>query len=268
VRGYYDDDSMIRRVHRERVVALSGSRALLMQAAHPVAFTGFFVSTSSLRDPYARLERTARVIDTVVFGSKQAADRATRRVRATHSRVRGVLDRDAGRFPAGTPWAADDPELLLWIVATLADSGMLVFERYVRRMTRDERERYWQDFRLLGSLFGLAPSDMPATHRELRAYMHEMLTGDVLHVTEQARELGITIVLHPPVPLVLQPLLQLANFVTVGLLPRRLRREYGLAWDPIRGIVHRGGAEYARRLVLPLLPGWARYSPRRLAQPA
>jgi len=50
---------MIRRVEREHVVRLAGRRALLMQAAHPVAFTGFFMSTGALDDPYKRLRRTA-----------------------------------------------------------------------------------------------------------------------------------------------------------------------------------------------------------------
>jgi len=38
--GYFDDSSVLRSVHRERVVALSGPRALLMQAAHPLAVVG------------------------------------------------------------------------------------------------------------------------------------------------------------------------------------------------------------------------------------
>ena len=41
------------------VVAFAGPRALLMQAAHPVAFAGFFAATTALDDPYPRLERTA-----------------------------------------------------------------------------------------------------------------------------------------------------------------------------------------------------------------
>ena len=53
--GYFDEDSMLRRVHRESVVALSGPRALLMQAAHPVAFAGFFAHTGALDEPYERL---------------------------------------------------------------------------------------------------------------------------------------------------------------------------------------------------------------------
>ena len=57
------DSAMIRRVHREHVMALAGPRALLMQAAHPVAFAGFFAHTGALDDPYARLERTANVMN-------------------------------------------------------------------------------------------------------------------------------------------------------------------------------------------------------------
>ena len=258
--GYFTDDSMIRRVQREQVVALTGPRALLMQAAHPVAFTGFFLSTGALEDPYKRLRRTAAVLDTITYGTRADADRATARVRAVHRRVRGTLPEPAGRFPAGTPWAADDPDLLLWIIATLADSGLLVHQRYVRGLRRRERQAYWDDHRVIGSLFGLTDAEMPATIGDFEAYMHDMLAGDVLHVTPQARELAIDIVLRPPVPLLARPLLELANFITVGLLPARLRREYGFRWDPVRGLAVRGGAEYVKRLLLPVLPARLRYA--------
>jgi uncharacterized protein (DUF2236 family) len=260
--GFFDDDSMIRRVHREQVVALAGARSLLMQAAQPVAFVGFFMSTGALDHPYERLRRTAAVLETVVWGEREAAERATARVRAVHSRVRGTLPEAVGRFPAGTPWAADDPELLLWIIATLVDSNLLVYERYVRPLRSEEREAYWSDFRTVGSLFGLRDTDMPGSIGELEDYVQEMLDGDVLHVSEQARELGIRIVLRPPVPLVARPLLELANFITVGLLPADLRRQYGLRWDPLRGLMLRVGAEYTRRVVVPVLPRRVRYAAR------
>src|SRR5919112_4099628 len=148
--GYFDDDGMLRRVHREWVVAFSGPRALLMQATHPVAFAGFFAHTGALDEPYERLNRTAQVMDTIGFGSRADADRATRRVRAMHRRVRGVLAVPAGRFPAGTPFAADDPELLLWVLSTLVDSALVVYERYVGSLSTPERDAYWQDYRVIG----------------------------------------------------------------------------------------------------------------------
>jgi len=262
VDSYFDDTAMIRRVHREQVVALGGPRALLMQAAHPVAFAGFFASTEALEDPYPRLERTAAVLDTIVFGRRADADRATARVRRVHSRIRGRLIERAGRFPAGTPWSADDPDLLLWILGTLAQSSLLVFERYVSSLSPGERDGYWRDYRVLGRLFGLRARDMPSGWEGLSDYLEAMLASDTLWVSPQARKLGVQIVLRPPVPLAARPLLELANFVTVGLLPAELRRQYGLGWDPVRGLVHRGGAEYTRRVLLPLLPGRLRWGHR------
>ena len=252
--GYFTDDSMLRVVHRESTVALSGQRALLMQATHPVAFAGFFAHTGALDEPYERLNRTARVMDTIGFGSRAEADCATRRVRAMHRRVRGAIAEPAGRFPAGTPYAADDPVLLLWILATLVDSALLVYEKYVRRLSRDERDAYWQDYRVIGNLFGLAGDEMPGTIEAFDAYMQDFLSGEDLFITDEARELAVRIVMRPPVPLKARPLLELANQITVGLLPARVRRGYGLRWDPVRSVALHGGAQYVKRIVVPVLP--------------
>jgi uncharacterized protein (DUF2236 family) len=252
---------MLRRVHREWAVAFSGPRALLMQATHPVAFEGFFAHTGAMDAPYERLARTAKVMDTIAFGSREDADRATRRVRAMHKRVRGELAKPAGRFPAGTPFAADDPELLLWVLATLVDSALVVYDRYVGSLSHADRDAYWQDYRVVGRLFGLREDEMPHDIHAFDAYMERMIEGDDLFVTSAARELAIEIVMRPPVPLVRRPVLELVNFVTVGLLPSRLRRQYGLHWDPLRSLALRGGAAYAKRVLVPLAPQGLRVVP-------
>jgi uncharacterized protein (DUF2236 family) len=252
--SYFTDTSMLRRVHRELAVAFSGPRALLMQATHPVAFEGFFAHTGAFDAPYERLRRTAQVMDTIAFGSREDADRATRRVRAMHKRVRGELAAPAGRFPAGTPFAADDPELLLWVLATLVDSALVVYDRYVASLSDDERDAYWQDYRVVGRLFGLQGDAMPEDIAAFDRYMRGMIDGDDLFVTSAARELAIDIVMRPPVPLARRPVLELVNFMTVGLLPARLRKQYGLSWDPLRALALRGGAEYAKRVLVPLAP--------------
>jgi uncharacterized protein (DUF2236 family) len=259
--GYFGDDSMIRRVQREFVVAFAGPRALLMQAAHPVAFAGFFASTTALEDPYPRLQRTAMVLRDVTWGTREQADRSTARVRAVHARVRGTLREPVGRFPAGTPWRADDPELLLWIIATLVDSNLLVYERYVGALTAGEREAYWQDFRSVSELFGLSRADSPPDFAAFRAYLRGVLASGDLDVSDQARELAVDIVMRPPLPPHLLPVRELVNQVTVGLLPREVRRLYGFRWDPVRAAAVRGGQEYVRRLVVPLLPDRVRLAP-------
>ena len=262
--GYFDNDSMLRRVHRERALALSGPRALLMQAAHPLAVSGLLAHSSALDEPYQRLARTAETLSIIGFGSRWDADTVTRQVRAMHRRVSGALPEAVGRYPAGTVYRADDPALLLWILFTLVDSGIVVYRRYVRDMSRDEEAAYWQDYKTVGRLFGLRQRDMPRTLDDLDAYRRRMLEGDELHVTEWARRRARKIVLEPPIPWTARPLVEAVNFTTIALLPDRIRREYGFSPLPpafLRKALVRGGSEYAKRLVIPLLPSRLRLVP-------
>ena len=262
--GYFTDDSMLRRVNRERALAIAGPRALLMQAAHPLAVSGLLAHSTALEEPYERLARTAQVLDTIGFGSRRDADRITARVRAMHKRVRGALPRDVGPYPAGTPYRADDPELLLWVLFTLADSATTVYRRYVGRLSRAERAALWQDYRVVGRLFGLRDRDMPAGLAELDDYRREMLEGDRLFVSDWARERARAIVLEPPVPWPARPLLELSNFVTIALLPDRIRDQYGFSRLPpafVRKALVAGGAEYVKRAVVPVLPERLRLIP-------
>jgi uncharacterized protein (DUF2236 family) len=264
MRGLFDDNSLLRRVHRERALALAGPRALLMQAAHPLAVAGLLAHSTALDEPYDRLARTAEVMTTIGFGARADAERAGRRVRAMHGRVRGRLAAAAGPFPAGTPYRADDPELLLWVLFTLVDSGLVVYRSYVGPLSRGEEAAYWDDYRVVGRLFGLRAADMPRTLADLDDYRQAMLAGDRLEITPWARERARSIVLEPPVPLVAQPLVETVNFITIALLPDRIREGYGFSPLPpafVRRALVRAGAEYVRRGVLPFLPERLRLVP-------
>jgi uncharacterized protein (DUF2236 family) len=262
--GYFNDSSMLRRVHRERALALAGPRALLMQAAHPLAVSGLLAHSTAVDDPYERLARTADVLGTIGFGERADANRVSREVRAMHRRVQGKLRSGVGPYPAGTEYRADDPELLLWVLFTLVDSGLVVYRTYVGSLSREEETAYWADYRVVGRLFGLRVGDMPRTLADLDDYRRSMLEGDRLFLTDWARERARAIVLDPPVPWMAQPLLETVNFITVALLPDRIRREYGFAPVPpvlLRKALVRAGGEYVKRAVVPLLPDRLRLVP-------
>jgi uncharacterized protein (DUF2236 family) len=262
--GYFDDDSMFRRIYRERAVALSGPRALLMQAAHPLAVFGLLAHSSALDEPYERLARTAETMNTIAFGSRSDADRITRRVRAMHRRVSGQIPEQIGSYAAGTAYRADDPELLLWVLFTLVDSALVVYRRYVHSLSRAEEAAFWEDYKVVGQLFGLALGDMPATLDELDAYRTRMLEGEELLVTDWARRRARQIVLAPPVPLLARPLLETVNFVTIALLPDPIREQYGFSPLPpavMRKALVAGGADYLKRAVIPFLPNRLRLVP-------
>jgi uncharacterized protein (DUF2236 family) len=248
---------MLRRINRERVMALSGPRALLMQAAHPLAVVGLLAHSSGLDDPYDRLARTAEVMNTIGFGSREDANRVTRHVRAMHRKVHGRIKEPVGRFPAGTEYRADDPDLLLWVLFTLIDSSLVVYRAYIGELSREDETALWKDYRVVGRLFGLRAADMPRTLADLEDYRRSMLEGDTLYVTPWARERARAIVMEPPVPVAARPLLETANFVTIALLPDRIREMYGFSALPpvfVRKALVRAGAEYVKRGVLPFLP--------------
>ncbi len=262
--GYFTDESMLRIVQRERAIALSGPRALLMQAAHPLAVKGLLAHSTAVDDPYDRLARTAEVMSTVGFGTREDADRVTKGVRAMHRKVRGTISEPVGPYPRGTGYRADQPDLLLWVLFTLVDSGTVVYRKYVDSMSRAQEAAYWEDYKVVGELFGLARADMPETLGDLHEYRREMLEGDALHVTDWARRRARSIVLSPPVPWMARPLLETVNFITIALLPDRMRAEYGFAPLPpafVRKAMVAGGAEYVKRVVVPFLPDRLRLTP-------
>jgi uncharacterized protein (DUF2236 family) len=257
--AYFDDSSMLRRVQREFAVALSGPRALLMQAAHPLAVAGLLAHSNALDEPYDRLARTAQVLNTIGFGSRRDADRVTARVRAMHRRVRGRIPEAVGPYPAGTPYRADDPELLMWVLFTLIDSATVVYRKYVGRLTAADEAELWEDYRVVGRLFGLRDDQMP---EDLDGYRRTMLDGDRLHVSPWARERARKIVFEPPAPIVARPLVETVNFITIALLPDRIREQYGFSPLPppaLRKALVAGGAIYSRRALVPFLPRRLRF---------
>lgn len=252
------EDALLRTVQRERTVALSGGRALFMQAAHPVAFAGFFATSASLDNPYPRLARTSLAVNTVIYGTERQAREVQDIVGGMHARVRGRMRTGVGPFPAGTPYRGDDPDLLLWILAAFIDSSYGTYERYVRPLSAAEREDLWQDWRRVGEIFGLEGDAMPASYVEHRAYVEGMLTSGLLVVSDEARELSRRVILNPPIPLALLPIKELVNQITIDSLPGDLRQQFGFVPVPGRGLSVWGFEQWVRRIGRPLSPAAVR----------
>jgi uncharacterized protein (DUF2236 family) len=253
--GYFPaGESVLRQVHGERAVGLLyGQRSLLLQATHPVAFTGLLSSTTGTPAPFQRLARTAKIMETVFFGSRAEADRVTAAVQTMHARVRGHTDRRAGRHPAGTPYAATNPALLLWILACLADSALVLHRVFVRDLTPAENERFWADYLIVGELFGLDRGDAPATYTEFRDYMRERIASRDLYVTDEARELGRRVAFDLPLPAARRAALPAINMAVTGSLPSRVRRLYGIHWSAAHEAAYQALVR-SHRLSRPVVP--------------
>lgn len=238
VDGFFAADSMVRRLHRERLVLFSGMRALLMQACDPLAVVGFRRHSIIFDDPQARLLRTDERMSRIYFGTEEQAEETGRVVRAMHRRVRGKTPARYGPIAKGTPYDASDPELGLWVLATLADSALVYYERIFGSLAPDEREGYWSDYRRVGELLGLPPDSMPASHGELREYVDGRLGDGSLWISDERRRQAVAMILEPPysgwLRAAVVPVTETVRLISTGLLPAEIRQLFGFGWDPSR----------------------------------
>jgi uncharacterized protein (DUF2236 family) len=246
--GLYNDDSITRRVNRENVLLLGGGRALLMQLAHPKVAAGVDEHSDFRAQPIRRLRRTIRTTMAIIFGDRETALAAARAVNQVHARVRG---RD---------YRALDPDLLLWVHATLVDSALVTYETFVHRLLPREREDFFQESKVVGELLGISRDAFPETLRDFDSYLDEMMGGGPVRVGTRARELSKQ-VLRPKLPLLPGPVMVPFEVVTAGLLPATLRAQYGLAWGPGQRRAFRLAVRTVPRLVAltpPVLRVWPR----------
>jgi uncharacterized protein (DUF2236 family) len=215
--GLYADDSITRRVNRENILLLGGGRALLMQLAHPKVAAGVDDHSDFRTHPIRRLRRTVLVTMAIVFGERETALAAARSVNQAHSHVRG------------DDYQALDPELLLWVHATLVDSALVTYQKFVQPLTTSEREDFYQESKVFGELLGIPRDRFPESLRDFEHYLHRMVAGGEVHVTARAKELA-RLVVRPRLRLLPGPLMVPFEVVTTGLLPPALRESYGLAW--------------------------------------
>ncbi len=224
--------SLARMVHGERAVGLLyGQRALLIGALEPLTYTGTMLSTGSGNRPFQRLARTAKIQETVLLGTRAEADKALAVVRRLHERVNGELAEAAGVHAAGTSYSAFDPELMLWTLAVIADSGRAMYETMVRPLSEAEREELWQDYVRFGELFGLPSNDVPASYREFSEWWEQRLSSPDLQATPHGLAMAPLVAFEQPVPAPARGNLVAQNHIIKGTLPPRVREIFGIPWS-------------------------------------
>lgn len=257
--GYYGPASVTWKVVRDSIIMLGGARAVLMQLAHPLVAIAVSAHSSYMTDPFGRAERTFVLGELLTFGSFEKARLAAHNINRLHSGVHGTLPIDTGAFAKGTPYDARNPELLLWVHATLVDTMLLCYLLFIGPLTPVEQETYYQESKGVAHLLGLPPEKMPGTVYDLREYVQDMVHSNRIVATPQARQLAQQ-VLFPPVPAILRPIMHLNLQLTCALLPQPVREIYGLHWDTARQHVFNLSA-WAMRGIIPRLPIYLREIP-------
>lgn len=251
--GYFAPESVIRRVGNSPLTpVLGGGAATLLQVAHPLVAAGVVVHSAYRGDLWHRLGRTLRALYLITFGTKAEAERAAEAVQAVHTRVHGRIDAQLGSFPPGTPYSASNPELMLWVHATLVEASLAVYQRFARALSTADQERYYQEMALVARLFGTPEAVIPRSLADFRDYFAAQLVGKTITVTPPAREVA-AVILEAPLPPPMRLLVPAHRLATAGLLPSRLRHEYGLRWSPLHALALQLAAHSLRLTAAPAL---------------
>ena len=236
-------DSAVRRMHSEGVLLVGGGRALLLQIAHPVVAAGVADHSNYSRERWRRLLRTLRPMYEIVFGTREQALAAANGINRVHDRVKG------------SGYDAHDPDLLLWVLATLIDTSLVMRERFVGPLTRNEAEAYYADMCHLGLLLEVPAADLPPDLAAFRAYFDSTLAS--LEVSDAARGIARELLKLTPGS---WPAIAPLRLLTAGLLPPTLREQYGLGWGLKRERTLRA-LEACSRAIVPRLPRRIRRPP-------
>jgi uncharacterized protein (DUF2236 family) len=256
-------------INAERIVVLGWGRAILMQLAHPLVAAGVGDHSTFRAHPLApikRLHDTIRAMLALTFGTPDEVRRAAAGINRIHDRVHGVLRESTGRFPAGTPYSAHDPDLLTWVELTLLESLPLAYETFVAPLSVGDKDAWCRDASTNVGLLGVPLTRIPDSYAGVRRAVSERLeNGDVV-VGPTARRLARN-VLWPPFAPLAWPTSRLNQLATIGLLAPQLRQQYSLPWTPAD---QRSLDRWARvcRAVVPRLPRVVRHwrpARRRLA---
>jgi uncharacterized protein (DUF2236 family) len=194
----------------------------------------------------------------MVFGDLDSAIRHARRVHAVHSRIVGEIRENVGAFTQGDRYLANDERALFWVQATLLDSAIEIYELCVRPLSPSERQRYYAESKRFAKLFGIPDSVIPPNYPAFRSYMSSMLASDVIRVSAPARDMARFLFVPPR--RAARPLFQWFEIMTAGLLPERLRNEFGLRFGRAERALFRSSI-FAIRRALPLVPRRLRYVP-------
>jgi len=187
--GFFGPASVTWRISADAGRPVAGLRALMLQALHPLAMAGVDQHSNWRSDPVGRLAATSGYLATISFGDRAAAERAAARVRRVHEHITGTDTITGGRY------AASDPALLLWVHATLVESGIVAARVFGSPMSPQDGDGYVAEMVAAAELVGIPAGLVPASFGDLESYLAATLPE--LRCTPAAAE-SMAYLLDPP----------------------------------------------------------------------
>jgi uncharacterized protein (DUF2236 family) len=222
--GFFGPGSASWAVHGGIPTLVAGIRALLMQTLHPGAMAGVHDWSRYREDPLGRLSGTIQWLVTVTFADTTVATTESRRVGRFHARVVGSYTDAAGRE---RPYAAGDPELLLWVHDVFTESFLACHGLWGGPIPGGA-DAYVREWATAGELVGV--QGPPRSEAALRAQLDAF--GSELKSDERVAE-AVRFIRNPPLRRSMMPAYRVLFAGAVASIPPEYRERLGLRRSPL-----------------------------------
>ncbi len=221
-RGYFGPGSMTWKLYREPSIILGSMRALLLQIAHPAIAQGVADYSNFKKDLAGRSHRTFLSMVRIWFGDIPTANQSARRLHNIHSMIRGQLVWETEDETIINPFCAAEPDLLFWVLATLVDTTIHLYEKTVHKLSRAEKEQFYEESKITAQLMGIPIDQYP---KNLTAFYNRYLTiieSGTLRLSAAGKAITQTLFSTP------YPIRRFSEIMAEALLPVATKRLFEL----------------------------------------
>jgi uncharacterized protein (DUF2236 family) len=220
--GIFGPNSLIWKINRERINLMGGGRALLLQLAHPWVSAGVEQHSKVKTDLIGRYRRTFHNIRGMVFGDLKTALKCAKAVYEVHKKVKG-------RSGENTEYFANNEKVLMWVHSTLWDTSVKMYELFIRKLSDEELEHYYQDTKFFAYLFGISDETLPENWKAFTRYTKCMCNGDTNELKINNNTMALAEHIFNPSILLKLPGKFYKSFTT-HILPESVRKLYKLEY--------------------------------------
>ena len=236
-------------LHEVGLMLGSGSAVMYQLAVWGVG-KGVAEHSTTMQRPVDRLRTTLTYVYVMGLGTDEERAQVARMVNRAHAPVRGE------------GYSAFDPDLQLWVAATLAEVAREMYERIFGPLDEVTLEHLYREGWVYGTALQVKPEMWPPTRAEFDAYW-ERMQGE-FRSDPQIQRYARALLSTKHATWFVKPLSPLISLVTRGNLSPAAREVLGLPWSA------RDQRRYDRfwsavRVVYPRVPRWARALPARVA---
>lgn len=213
---------------QEGIILGAGAAAILLQVAEAGVGHGVNQHSNFAYRVQDRLRTTMTFVYCMSYGTPEEKKTITDMITKVHTSVNGTLEEGRDK---GKAYSALDPELQMWVAATLYATGVQTYEKVYGEIGDEVlQEKIYREYSVLACSLQVPPEMWPPSRQAFWEYWdHKIAT---IEVTQHAKEVAADLLYLRKAPFHLRMFMPGVRVATAELLPERLRQEFGVTAHP------------------------------------